>query len=157
EARDDPAGDGDGLIAGLRGGRRFGSAGGSFARRAGGEAADEKPAFFFGVGRLRGGFALVTHLDPVGNGASDNFERHTPAELIEPWFAAAGLYAQIGGDLGATASLHGHGTDVVEELDAALPEGGFHEIASVDPADGAACGAHFDVVVAFAKNVDTIA
>jgi len=156
ETRDDPTGDGNGLIAGLRGGVGFGAALGSFAGRAGGQSANEEPVFpFCGLSFVV--FALVADLHPIGDGARDDFDGNAAAKLIEARLGAAGLDAKIGLHLGAAAGLHEHDFSGGEELDAALPERGLEEQAGVDPADGAGGGADLGAVVAAGEDFDTIA
>src|SRR5216683_203906 len=152
----DPAGDRNGLIAGLRGGIGFGAAGRDFARRAGGQAANEEPILLLGCLRFVV-LALVADLHPIGDGACDDLDWNSTAELIEARLRASGPDTKIGLHFGAAARLHGHGFGDVEELDAALPESGFEEQPGVDPADSAAAGAYFYAVVAAAHDVDAVA
>src|SRR6266851_403877 len=156
EASHDPAGDGNGLVAGRRGGVGFGAARGDFAGRAGGQAANEEPILFLGFLRFVV-FALIADLHPIGDAAGDNLDGNSTAELIEARLGASGLDAKIGLHFGAAAGLHGHGFGSVQDLDAALPERGLKEQPGVDPADGAAASADFYGVVTAGHDVDAVA
>src|SRR5260370_370757 len=127
-------------------------AGRHFARRGGGQAGNQEPILLLGCLRFVV-FALVADLHPIGDGACDDLDWNSTAELIEARLRASGLDTKIGLHFGAAARLHGHGFGGVEELDAALPEGGFEEQPGVDPADSAAAGAYFYAVVAAGHDV----
>src|SRR5260370_24225830 len=148
----DPAGDGNGLIAGLRGGIGFGAAGRDFARREGGQAANKEPILLLGCLRFVG-FALVADLHPIVDGPGDELDWNSTAELIEARLRASGLDTKIGLHFGAAARLHGHGFGDVVELDASLSLGWIEEQPGVDPRDSAAAGAYFYAVVAAGHDV----
>src|SRR5258708_24602357 len=57
------------------------------------------------------------------------------------------MHAQVGGNLGAAARLHGDGGGLLEQLGTAMPEVRVHEIPAVYPADNACGGADLHVFV----------
>src|SRR4029077_2419613 len=156
KARPTPAGDGNGLIAGRRGGIGFGAAGRDFAGGTGGQGANQEPILLPGCLRFVV-FAFVADLHPIGDGAGDDLDGNSTAELIEARLRASGRDAKIGLHLGAAAGLHGHGFGGVEELHAALPERGFEQQAGITPADSATDGADFYGVVAAGHDIDAVA
>ncbi len=156
KSSNDPAGYGNRLVTRLRRGSIHGARGG-LGRRARSKTAHKKPVFLLGSFGLSGGFPLVGYLNPIGNGPADDFERNAPAELVQPRLGTAGLDTKVGGDFGAAARLHGHAANRVEELYAAQPQGRFHEIAVLDPPDGAGSRTNFAVVIPLAEDIHTFA
>src|SRR5260370_32866430 len=137
EACDDPSGDRDGLITGLRCSRRSRSLRRDFAGRTSSDPSDQEPVFFLRFWRLARGLLLVGDLNPIGNGAPHDLNRGTTDELIEARVVAPGFNAQIGLHLGPAAGLDRQRAHIGEKLCAALPNPRLPKRSSINPAVGA--------------------
>src|SRR6266566_2428962 len=153
----DPARDRHGLIPGSRCGCRFGALASVITRRTCSEAADQRPVLFLRFLRLIRGIFFVRNLRPIGHRPPHNLHGSISSKLIKARLGSPRLDAQIRGDLGASACLHGHRSRLVQELDAAQPERWFHQVTAVDPADGARVGSNLYVFIAPGKHVHALA
>ncbi len=157
ESGNDPAGDGNGLIAGLRCGGNGRIAHDAFAGRTSGDTTNEEPIFFPGDIGVFGSFFLVGDLHPIGDGTAEDFKFSATAELVEARFGASRRNAKIGGGFGAAASLDRQDFGLFEELSAALPKFRLHQITAINPSGEAGSGANFYVVVAASEDFDAVA